>query len=97
MTWNVSNVYGWIFFIQVVAYIGKLMIHPHPIASLAELWERATIGPVPGPLVLLGGVVFHATWMVIAFRTYRSRRGADRTRPPRPERDAVLDLARRAS
>jgi hypothetical protein len=25
--------------------------------------------------------------------TLRSRRGADRERPPRPERDAVLELA----
>lgn len=89
--------YGWIFFIQVVAYVGKLMIHPTPIASIHEVWARATIGPVPGPLVLLAGTLFHATWMIIAFRTYRSRRGADRVRPERPERDAVLDLARGAS
>jgi hypothetical protein len=26
--------------------------------------------------------------------TYRSRRGADRARPPRPAQDAVLTLAR---
>ncbi len=89
--------YGWIFGIQVVAYIGKLLIHPTPIATLGELWERATIGPVPGPIVLLAGLVFHATWIVIAVRTYRSRRGADRVRPPRPRRDSVLDLARGAS
>jgi uncharacterized membrane protein len=89
--------YGWIFSIQVVAYAGKLLIHPTPIATLGELWARATIGPVPGPLVILAGLVFHATWIVIAVRTYRSRRGADRVRPPRPPRDSVLDLARGAS
>lgn len=89
--------YGWIFTIQVVAYAGKLLIHPEPIASLAEVWARATIGPVPGQLVILCGVVFHATWIVIAVRTYRSRRGADRVRPPRPPRDSLLDLARGAS
>jgi len=89
--------YGWIFGIQVVAYIGKLLIHPTPIATWGELWARATIGPVPGQLVILAGVVFHATWIIIAVRTYRSRRGADRERPQRPAGDAVLDLARRAS
>ncbi|WP_448202457.1 DUF2270 domain-containing protein [Azospirillum sp. sgz302134] len=86
--------YGWIFLIQVVSYLGKLMIHPVPLQSLDELFARATIGPVPGQLVLLGGLIFHATWMTIAFRTYKSRRGADRERPPLPPRDAVLELAR---
>lgn len=85
--------YGWIFAIQVAAYIGKILIHPIPIGSWAELWQRATVGPVPGPLVLLAGVVFHATWVTIAIVTYRSRRGADRPRPARPKRDAVLELA----
>ena len=86
--------YGWIFMIQVVAYVGKLMIHPVPLTSLSEFFARATIGPVPGQIVLLCGLIFHATWMTIAFRTYRSRRGADRERPPLPATDDVLDLAR---
>lgn len=86
--------YGWIFLIQVASYIGKLMIHPTPLESLDELWERATIGPVPGQMVLLAGLAFHATWLTVAFITYRSRRGADRPRPPRPARDRMLDLAR---
>lgn len=89
--------YGWIFGIQVVAYVGKLLIHPEPISALDEVWVRAMIGPVPGQLVILAGLVFHGTWMIIAFRTYRSRRGADRQRPPRPPRDRLLDLARGAS
>ena len=86
--------YGWIFLIQVTSYIGKLLIHPTPIASFDELFARATIGPVPGQLVLLAGLVFHATWLTIAVMTYRSRRGADRARPSRQARDSVLDLAR---
>jgi hypothetical protein len=86
--------YGWIFLIQVTCYAGKLLIHPVPIASLGDVWQRAAIGPVPGQLVLLAGVIFHATWVTVAFLTYRSRRGADRERPPRPARDSLLELAR---
>jgi uncharacterized membrane protein len=86
--------YGWIFLIQVTSYIGKLLIHPTPIESLNEFFARATIGPVPGELVLLAGFVFHATWVTVAFMTYRSRRGAGRVRPPRAAKDAVLELAR---
>jgi uncharacterized membrane protein len=86
--------YGWIFFIQVTSYVGKLLIHPTPISSYDEFFARATIGPVPGQLVLLAGLVFHATWVTVAVMTYRSRRGADRARPQRPAKDAVLELAR---
>lgn len=87
--------YGWIFLIQVTCYIGKLLIHPAPIGSVAEVWQRAAIGPVPGQLVLLGGVIFHATWVVVAVVTYRSRRGADRARR-QPTTDHTLELARGA-
>jgi uncharacterized membrane protein len=86
--------YGWIFFIQVTSYIGKLLIHPTPIGSVDEFFARATIGPVPGQLVLLAGLLFHSTWITVALMTYRSRRGAGRARPPRPVQDAVLKLAR---
>jgi uncharacterized membrane protein len=86
--------YGWIFLIQVTCYAGKLLIHPAPIASLSDVWQRAAIGPVPGQLVLLAGLAFHAAWATVAFLTYRSRRGADRERPPRPARDSLLELAR---
>lgn len=86
--------YGWIFAIQVVAYVGKLLIHPTPLESVDELFARATIGPVPGQFVLIAGLIFHAIWVTIAIRTYRSRRGADRSRPPLPTSDDVLELAR---
>src|SRR5918911_1715924 len=33
--------YGWIFLIQVTSYIGKLLIHPTPIASFDDFWNRA--------------------------------------------------------
>jgi uncharacterized membrane protein len=85
--------YGWIFAIQVAAYVGKLLIHPVPVTALADVWERATIGFIPGPLVLLAGLVFHGTWLTIAIVTLRSRRGAGRARPPRPTRDRTLELA----
>ena len=42
---RLRRTYAWIFLIQAVAYYGKLAIHPTPLASLAELWERAAIGP----------------------------------------------------
>jgi uncharacterized membrane protein len=86
--------YSWIFAIQVTAYLGKLLIHPVPVASLQEFWMRAAIGPIPGQFVLLAGLAFHATWIMIAIATYRGRRGAGRARSQNPESDRLLDLAR---
>ena len=88
--------YLWIFAIQAVSYAGKLLIHPEPIASLAELWTRAAIGPVPGQLVLLAGLAFHGGWVAIAVLTMQSSRGKGLERQL-PERDSVLELARRAA
>jgi uncharacterized membrane protein len=88
--------YGWIFAIQVVCYAGKLLIHPDPINSIDEIWERAGIGPIPGQFVILAGVAFHSTWIAIALLTWQSRRGTRRHKPSR-NTDALLELARGSS
>ena len=68
---RLRRTYGWIFAIQAIAYYGKLAIHPGPMTALSEVWERAAIGPVPGTLVVLAGVIFHASWAAFAYVTYR--------------------------
>ncbi|MGX9429712.1 MULTISPECIES: DUF2270 domain-containing protein [Bradyrhizobium] len=68
---RLRRTYGWIFAIQAIAYYGKLAIHPVPLTTLGEVWERAAIGPIPGGLVVLAGVLFHASWGIFAFVTYR--------------------------
>ena len=76
---RLRRTYAWIFVIQAVAYYGKLAIHPTPMATLADLWDRAAIGPIPGAVVVAAGIVFHAGWMLFALVTLRievaSRRG----------------------
>ncbi len=88
--------YSWIFAIQLVSYLGKLAIHPAPLASLDELWARATIGPIPGQLVLLAGLLFHGSWITMAFLTLGSRRGRGQARTL-PSKDRVLELARQTA
>ena len=85
--------YGWVFTIQAVSYLGTLAIHPGPLASLDQLWARAAIGPIPGQVVLLAGLVFHSGWMAIAGMTRKSGRGRGQSRTL-PEKDRVLELAR---
>ena len=88
--------YSWILMIQLVAYLGKLIIHPTSLTSFDALWTRATIGPIPGQVVLLAGVCFHAGWAMIALVTLRGGRGKGKYRRL-PVRDRVLELARRAA
>jgi uncharacterized membrane protein len=68
---RLRRTYGWIFAIQAIAYYGKLAIHPSPLTSVADIWERAAIGPVPGSLVVLAGVCFHGAWVAFALITLR--------------------------
>ena len=68
---RLRRTYGWIFAIQAIAYYGKLAIHPGPMTALSELWDRAAIGPIPGTLVVLAGVIFHTSWAVFAYATWR--------------------------
>lgn len=61
--------YIWILGIQALAYLGKIAIHPLPIASFAELVQRAAVGPIPGEWMLVGGVLFNGTWVLFALVT----------------------------
>jgi uncharacterized membrane protein len=66
--------YGYILAIQAVAYYGKLAIHPVAVTSWHEFVERAAIGPLPGLVVVLAGVVFHGSWMIVAIVTWQIER-----------------------
>jgi uncharacterized membrane protein len=66
---RLRRTYGWIFFIQAVAYYGKLAIHPTPLDATSEIWARAAIGPIPGVWVVAAGVLFHASWVAFALVT----------------------------
>lgn len=61
--------YAWIFGMQVIAYCGKIAIHPTPLTSMQELMARAAVGPIPGELIILAGFVFHGTWATVALVT----------------------------
>jgi uncharacterized membrane protein len=75
--------YIWILGIQTLAYYGKIAIHPVPISSLSELVERAKIGPIPGELMLLAGVIFIGGWISFALVTLFLDRAKHGTGPGR--------------
>jgi uncharacterized membrane protein len=66
--------YAWIFAIQAIAYYGKLAIHPTAMTNMADVWERAAIGPLSGIVVVAAGVLFHGGWIVFgAVTLYQER------------------------
>ena len=77
---RLRRTYAWIFVIQAIAYYGKLAIHPVPLASFADVLERAAIGPIPGGLVIAAGVLFHGGWAVFALITLRTEIASRRER-----------------
>jgi uncharacterized membrane protein len=68
--------YAYILGVQALAYYGKIAIHPTPADNWATFVGRAAIGPIPGVVVVLAGVVFHGTWIAIAIWTLRIERRA---------------------
>ncbi len=63
--------YLWILLIQSIAFAGKLAVHPTPVTSLQEALGRADVGPLPGVVVVLTGILYILTWSAIAFWSYR--------------------------
>lgn len=73
--------YLWILLIQTFAYLGKLLVHPEPLTDIAQLTERAAIGPIPGIYVLALGVLYCLSWTAAALiSSWDDRRRAQRRR-----------------
>jgi uncharacterized membrane protein len=73
--------YSYVLVIQALAYVGKIAIHPTPVASFGEFVQRAAIGPIPGEVILAAGLLFNAAWITFALITYRldrTKHGAKR-------------------
>jgi uncharacterized membrane protein len=66
---RLRNNYIWILMIQTIAYFGKIIIHPTPVAGVDELLQRAAVGPIPGELMVLGGVLYNGACIAIALTT----------------------------
>lgn len=74
--------YVWILLIQTVSYVGKIVIHPAPVSGFTELAGRASVGPVPGELVLFCGVLYNLAWIAIGLSTYYRDRKAHKDAHP---------------
>lgn len=76
---RLRRTYSWLLLIQAAAYIGKIAIHPTPVGSFDEFVARAAIGPVPGWLILVLGLMFYVAWLAVGLYTLRVERRAHGT------------------
>ncbi|WP_170764651.1 DUF2270 domain-containing protein [Ruegeria lacuscaerulensis] len=71
---RVRRNYLWILIIQTIAYLGKLIIHPTSASSVEIFIERASVGPIPGEIILFGGLLYVSCFVMLSH--YVSRKDA---------------------
>ncbi|WP_417724329.1 DUF2270 domain-containing protein [Salipiger sp.] len=77
---RVRRNYLWILLIQALAYLGKIAVHPTPVASLDEALTRADAGPIPGEIMLLMGGLYIAAGIAVALWSKHDDRRRNRRR-----------------
>jgi uncharacterized membrane protein len=68
---RLRRTYQWIFLILLGSWVIVLMTHPNATTSVTEIVERASVGSLPGPLVVAGMAVLYGS--LAALGVYSSR------------------------
>ncbi len=69
---RIRRSYLWLLLIQMLAYLGKLLVHPVPATGIDVFVKRATVGHFPGILVLALGFAYCGIFIWLAIWSYRS-------------------------
>ncbi|MGI8551355.1 MAG: DUF2270 domain-containing protein [Dehalococcoidia bacterium] len=67
--WRLRRNYVWIYVMLLTTWLVKVIIHPTPITSVSEFFQRASLGPIHGGIMLFLGVLFNGSLIAIAFLT----------------------------
>lgn len=69
--WRLRRNYVWLYLANLLTWSVKISIHPYPISTLEQFLMRVAIGPMPGWLVLLIGVIFNGTLFALMVQAVR--------------------------
>jgi uncharacterized membrane protein len=61
--------YLWIFLILALAWVLKVYLHPTVAGTWEEFLQHAALGPIPGWVILLAGLVYNGVLMLIGVGT----------------------------
>jgi len=73
--------YIWLFALLALSWNLKVYLHPLPAVNFDEFVSRATVGLVPGSMVILVGVAFNFTLFIFAISTIRLREATGEVLP----------------
>jgi len=73
--------YMWIYLVLGLGWIAKVMLSPGGDGSLEELLRRSSLGIIPGWLVLLAGITFNATLLLVGILTWNLREATGEVLP----------------
>jgi uncharacterized membrane protein len=65
MAWRLRRNYIWLFVANAMIWLVKIDLHPAPTANAMEFIRRAAVGPLPGWLMLVFGLLFNGTLVAI--------------------------------
>jgi uncharacterized membrane protein len=68
--------YVWIFLVLGFAWLFKIFIHPTPTTSFREMVARMALGPLPGAVILITGLIYNGIIFLIGFGTAGLRQAA---------------------
>ncbi|WP_353472522.1 DUF2270 domain-containing protein [Salipiger sp. H15] len=72
---RIRRSYLWIMLIQLLAFLGKITVHPSPVHGFEQAMQRASVGAIPGEAMAIGGLVYAGAFAVLAIWTFlRDRR-----------------------
>ena len=73
--------YFWIFLILYASWASKIWLFPQPAAGVSEFISRAAVGPVPGQIMFVLGLVLYITLTVLAVATVTMTRATGEILP----------------
>jgi uncharacterized membrane protein len=67
---RLRRTYQWIFMILLVSWVVVLLTHPSATTSVAEIMARASVGSIPGPLVIAAMLVLYGALAVLGVSSH---------------------------
>ena len=61
--------YLWIYLILFISWMGKSYLFPQPALSIQEFIQRGAVGPIPGPVIVILGIIYHVFLLLLAIGT----------------------------
>ena len=73
--------YIWMYMILALAWVMKIWLHPELPTRFADIFKRATVGGVPGVVIIAAGIVFYAMVIALALFTVRLQQATGEVLP----------------